>query len=133
MPDDSYSVPDIQDYIEYIIKKHETLTAIPPIHVYINKVNNRLVFKTKDGYRLELQMPETTKVFSSTKKLIDETKNGETVLSLEVVEVVFVQCNLVGNQYQQKSEVLYTVKPNKSYAFFSNVEPSNLVFLMKLA
>ena len=133
MPDDSYSVPDIQDYIEYIIKKHETLTTIPPIHVYINKVNNRLVFKTKDGYRLELQMPETTKVFSSTKKLIDETKNGETVLSLEVVEVVFVQCNLVGNQYQQKSEVLYTVKPNKSYAFFSNVEPSNLVFLMKLA
>ena len=133
MPDDSYSVPDIQDYIEYIIKKHETLTTIPPVHVYINRVNNRLVFKTKDGYGLELQTPETTKVFSSTKKLIDETKNGEIMLSLEVVEVVFVQCNLAGNQYQQKSEVLYTIKPNKSYAPFSNVEPSNLVFLMKLA
>ena len=49
----------IQDYIEYIIKKHETLTAIPPIHVYINRINNRLVFKIKDGYKLGLQTPET--------------------------------------------------------------------------
>ena len=46
---------DIQDYIEYIIKKHKTLTAIPPIHVNINKINNRLVFKIKDRHKLELQ------------------------------------------------------------------------------
>ena len=59
LPDGSYSVSDIQDYIEYIIKKHETLTAIPPIHVYINRINNRLVFKIKDGYKLGLQTPET--------------------------------------------------------------------------
>ena len=52
-------------------------------------------------------MPETMKLFGSTKKLIDKTKNGENVLSLEVVEVVFFQCNLVDNQYQQKSEVSY--------------------------
>ena len=68
LPDGSYSVSDIQDYIEYIIKKHETLTTLPPIHVYINRINNRLVFKIKDGYKLELQMPETMKLFSSTKK-----------------------------------------------------------------
>ena len=129
LPDGSYSVSDIQDYIEYIIKKHETLTAIPPIHVYINRINNRLVFKIKDGYKLELQTPETMKLFGSTKKLIDKTKNGEKVPSLEVVEVVLVQCNLVDNQYQQKSEVLYIFTPNKSYAYFLNVEPSNLVFL----
>ena len=65
------------------------------------------MFKIKDGYRLELQTPETMKLFGSTKKLIDKTKNGENVLSLEVVEVVFFQCNLVDNQYQQKSEVSY--------------------------
>ena len=53
----------------------------------------------------------------------------EKVPSLEVVEVVLVQCNLVDNQYQQKSEVLYTFTPNKSYAYLLNVEPSNLVFL----
>ena len=49
--------------------------------------------------------------------------------SFEVVKVVLVQCNLVGNQYQQKSEVLYTFTPNKSYAYLLNTEPINLVFL----
>ena len=49
--------------------------------------------------------------------------------SLEVVDVVLVQCNLVDNQYQQKPEVLYPFTPNKSYAYLLNVEPSNLVFL----
>ena len=47
---------------------------------------------------------------------------------MEKVEVVLVQCNLVDNKYQQKSEVLYTFIPNKSYAYLLNVEPSNLVF-----
>ena len=65
---------DIQDYIEYIIKKHETLTRIPPIHVSINGINGSLVFKINDGYKLELQTPETKKLFGSTKKLKDETK-----------------------------------------------------------
>ena len=83
----------------YIIKKHETLTTIPPIYVYINRGNNRLVFKIKDAYKLELQTPETLKLFGNTKKIIDKTKNWEKVPSLEVV---LVQCNLVDNQYQQK-------------------------------
>ena len=43
----------LKDYIEYIIKRHETLTSISPIHVYINRINNRLVFKIQDGYKLE--------------------------------------------------------------------------------
>ena len=72
------------------------------------------MFKIKDGYKLELQTPETMKLFGSTKKLIDKTKNGEKVQSLGAVEVVLVQCNLVDNQYQQKCEVLYTFTPNKS-------------------
>ena len=87
-PGGSYSVSDIQDYVKYVIKKHETLTTIPPIQAYINRINNRLVFKIKDGYKLELQTPETMKLFRRTKKLIDKTKNGENVPSLEVVEVV---------------------------------------------
>ena len=53
------------------------------------------MFKIKDGYKLELQTPETMKLFGSTKKLIDTTKNREKVQSLEVVEVVLFQCNLV--------------------------------------
>ena len=69
------------------------------------------------------------KLFGSTKKLIDETKYGEKIPSLEVVKVVLVQCNLVDNRYQQKSEVLYTFTPSKSYGYLLNVEPSNLMFL----
>ena len=51
LPDGSYSVSDIQDYIEFIFNKHEKLTAIPHIHVYVNRINNRLVFKIKDGIK----------------------------------------------------------------------------------
>ena len=61
MPDGSYAESDIQDYIEYIIKKHETLTTSPPIYVYINRINNKSVFKIKDEYKLDLQTLETMK------------------------------------------------------------------------
>ena len=54
-------MPDIQDYNEYIIKKHETLTKFPLIHVYINRINNRLVIKIKDA------TPETMKYLAAQK------------------------------------------------------------------
>ena len=60
------------------------------------------------------------KLLASTKKIIDKTKNEGSVPSLEVVEMVLVQCNLVDNQYQRKSEVSYTFAPNKSYAYLLN-------------
>ena len=85
---------DIQDYIEYIIKKHEILTTTPPIHVYINRINNRLVFKIENGYKLELQTPETMKLFGSIKKLIDKTKSGEKVPSPEINEKDKAQKNV---------------------------------------
>ena len=69
------------------------------------------------------------KLFGSTKQVIDKTKKVENVPILEVVQVVLVQCNLVDNHYQQKSEVLHAFTPNKSYAYLLNVGPSNLVFL----
>ena len=65
MPDGSYFVSDIQDYIKYIIQKNKSLAAITPIHVDISRINNRLVFKIKDGCRLELKTPETIKLFAS--------------------------------------------------------------------
>ena len=49
--------------------------------------------------------------------------------SFEVVEIVLIQCNLIDNQYQEKSEVSCTFTPNNSYPYLLNVEPSNLVFL----
>ena len=68
--------------MEYIINKHNTSSTNPPIHTYVNRVNNRTVFKFKDGYKLELQTPETLKLFGSTKKLIGKTKNAEIYLFL---------------------------------------------------
>ena len=97
LPDGSYSVSDIQDYFEYFIKKHETSTTIHHIHVYINRINHRIVLNMKDAWKLELQTPETMKLFGTTKILIDKTKNGENIPSPEVAEVFLVWCNLVDN------------------------------------
>ena len=72
-------------------------------------------------------MPETIKLFVSTKASTNKTKNGENVHCCEVVEVVLVKCNSVDNKYQQKSEILYTFTPDKAYLL--NVEPSSLMFL----
>ena len=84
------------------------------------------MFQIKNGYKLELQTPETMKLFGSTKKIIDKTKNGENVPSLEIHEEVLVQCNLLDNQDKQNSEVLYSFMSNKSYAYLLKVEPSKL-------
>ena len=99
LPDGSYSIADMQDYFEFIIKKHETLTENPSIQIYANKIKNRIIFKIKTGYKLELLTPETMKLLGSTKKVVDKDKNGENVPKLEIVEVVLVHCNLVKNDY----------------------------------
>ena len=98
--DDSYSISDIQDYFEFIIKKHETLAENPPIQIYPNKIKNRIVFKVKTGYKLELLSPETMELLGSTKKDVDKDNDGEDVPKLDSVEVVLVHCNLVNSSYQ---------------------------------
>ena len=79
LPDGSYSVYDIQDYFEFIMRKHETLTETPPVEIYPNKIKNKIVFKIKTGYKLELLTPETMKLFGSTKKDVDSDKDSENV------------------------------------------------------
>ena len=59
LPDGSYNIPEIQDYIEYIIKKHKTIGETAPILIYANTITNRIVFKIKTGYKLELLSKET--------------------------------------------------------------------------
>ena len=68
LPDVSFFIGDIQDYLEFIIKKHETLTENPPVEIYPNKIKNRIVFKIKTGCRLELLSPETMKLLGSKKR-----------------------------------------------------------------
>ena len=115
LPDGSYNIPEIQDYLEYITKKHETITDTALILIYANTINNRIVFKIKTGYKLELLSKETMKLSGSTKDIIDLDKNSENVPRLENDEVVLVHCNLVNNSYQQASRVLFTFVPNKQY------------------
>ena len=69
LPNGSYSITDIQDYFESIIKKHEALSKNPPAQIYVNKIKNRIVFEIKTVYKLELWTPETMKWLGSTKKL----------------------------------------------------------------
>ena len=91
MPDGSYSVSDVQDYIKYFIKNQKKLATVNSsysCHVYINRINNRLMFKIKDGYKLKLLTPETMKLFDSKIKLTDKAKRGKNVRSPELVEVV---------------------------------------------
>ena len=121
LPDGSYTIDDIQDYFEFIIKKHETLTDNLPVQTYANKIKNRIIFKIKTGYKLELLTLETMKLLGSTKKVVDKNKNGENVPKLESVEVVLVHCNLVKNDYQHASKVLFTFVPNKKFGQLLNI------------
>ena len=129
LPDGSYNISEIQDYIEYIIKKHVTIGETVPILIYANTINNRIVFKIKSRYKLELLSKETMKLLGSTKNIIDLDKNSENVPRLENVEVVFVHCNLVNNSYQQHSRVLFTFVPTKQYGKLISISPDSLVFL----
>ena len=70
LPDGSYSISDIHDYLEYIIKKHGTIAASPPVQINSNKVKDRIVFKIKTGYKLELLTPDRMKLIWNLLKLI---------------------------------------------------------------
>ena len=129
LPYGSYNISEIQDYIEYIMKKHEIIGENAPILIYPNTINNRIVFKIKSGYKLELLSKETMKLLGSTKDIIDSVKNCENVPRLENVEVVLVHCNLVNNSYQQASRVLFTFVPNKQYGQLISISPKSLIFL----
>ena len=75
LPDGSYSIADIPDYFEFIIKKHEPLSEKPSVQIYPSKTKNRIIFKIKNGYKLELLTPETMKLLGSTKKVVDKNKD----------------------------------------------------------
>ena len=128
--DELYSITDTQDYIEFIIKKHETLAENPPIQIYPNKIKSRIFFKINAGYKLELLSLETMKLLGSTKKDVDKDKDGEDVPKLESLEVVLVHCNLGNNSYQQASKVLFTFVPNKQFDQLITIS-SDLLTILK--
>ena len=127
--DGSYSIPDVQDYFEYILKKNGENVDNPSIIIYVNKIENRITFKIKNEYYLELLTPETMKLLGSIENKITKDKNSENVPHLEVVELVLVHCNLVNNNYQQHSRILYTFVPHKTFGSLLEISPPNHVFL----
>ena len=115
LPDRSYSISSIQDYFEYILKKHSESVDNPPIRIYVNRIGNRITFKIKSGYYLELLTPKTMKLLGSTESKINKDKNGKNAPHLEVVESVLVHRNLVNNDYQQHARILYAFVPSKTF------------------
>ena len=125
----SYSVSDIQDHFEDILKKHRESVDKPSVQTYVNKIENRVKFKIKNGYSLEPLIPETMKLLGSTKNKITKDKNGENVPHLEITGVVLVHCNIVINDYLQNLRVLYTFVPSKPFGSLLEISPTNHVFL----
>ena len=99
------------------------------MQIYGNIIENRVTFKIKNGYGLELLTPETMKLLGSSENKITKDKNGENVPHLEITEVVLVHCNMVNNDYQQDSRVLYTFVPNKPFGSLLEISPTNHIFL----
>ena len=128
LPEGSYSISDIQDYFEYILKKHGEDTDKPSVQIYVNKIENRVIFNIKDGYSLELLTPETIELLENTKNKIPKDKNGENVPHIEVTEVVLVHCNIFNNDYRQDSRVLHTFVSNKPFGSLE-IPPTNHIFL----
>ena len=126
LPGGSYSVSDIQDHFEYIIKKYETIVDNPPVQIYVNKIKKRIAFKIETGYKLELLTKEAMQLLGSSKKEIDQNKNGEFVTRLETVKV---HSNLANNSYQQASKVLFTFVPNKQFGQLVTITPHSQTML----
>ena len=99
------------------------MTDNSPIRTYVNKTEDKIVFKIKTGHYLAILTPETMKSIESTKSKINKDENGENVSHLEDVEIVLVLCNISNNDYQQGLKLLYTLVPNKSYSL------KNFIFL----
>ena len=81
--------------------------------IYVNEINNRIVFKIKSGYKLELLSKETMRLLGSSADTTDGDKNSELVPTLESVDLVLVYRNLVNSSYLQTSKVLFMFVPNK--------------------
>ena len=96
--------------------------------IYVNKIENRITFKIKTGYYLELLTPETIKLLGRTKNKKTKDENGENVPHLEIADVVFVHCNIVNNDYQHDSRISYTFAPNKSFGQLLAISPKKIIY-----
>ena len=102
-PDGSYSYQIFKIILGIFKKKHKEKIDNPSIRIYVNKIKNRITFKIKTGYYLELLTPETIRLLGSTGNKITKHTNDENVPHLEIKNVVLLHCCFVNNDYQQDS------------------------------
>ena len=95
----------------------------------MNRIENRITFKIKTGYYLELLTPEMMKLLGSTKSKITKDENVENVPHLGITEVVLIHCNIVNNNYEHDLRVLYTFIPNKLFSQLLDISLKNLISL----
>ena len=125
------------DHIQYqifkiilsIFLRNTVKMLVTQVLIYMYNFENRVTFKIKNGYYLELLTLETMKLLGSYDNKITKDKNGENMPHLEIFELMLVHCNLVNNDYQQNSQILYTLVPNKKFSSLLEVSPPNHVFL----
>ena len=109
----------------------ETISDDPPVQIYVDEIKNRIALKIKTGYKLELLLEKTMQLLGSSKKDVDKNKYGEIAPTLETVQVISVHCNLVNNNYQQASKVLFTFVPNKLFGQSITNTPHSPTILKK--
>ena len=120
---------DIQDYFEYILEKHGEDIDEPSVQICVNKIENRITFKIKNVYSLDLLTPEIMELLGSNENKITKDKNSENVPHLQIIEVVLVHCDIANNNYQQDSRILYTFVLNKPFGSLLEISPTNHIFL----
>ena len=120
----------MQNYsLDEVIKKHESSVKSneqSPILIYVNRVLNRVSFRIKAGYKLELLTNETMRLVGDGP--IIDTKNGENVPKLEIVRNALVFCNLVENTYLQDSKLLFSFVPNCRFGSLLSITPQVLKY-----
>ena len=106
------------------LKRSDNYVALSNLSIYYTWENIKKLYKSN-----EILMPETMNLLGSTNNKITKDENGENVPHLEITKVVLVHCNIVNNDYQQDSKVLYTFIPNKSFGQLQEISPKYFVFL----
>ena len=117
-------------FLNEVIKNHESeikSNEHSPVLIYANKIINRVAFRIKTGYQLELLTNETMRLLGDV-PIIDSTKNGENVPKLENVRNVLVFCNLVQNTYSQESKLLFSFVPNSRFGSLLSITPQLLKY-----
>ena len=110
------------------MEKHVTFFGNSPIKIHVHKIENRVTFKIKKGYCLELLTPEVMKLLGRTKDKIIKDENGEEVLHLKISELFLVHCNVFNNDYQHDLRVLHTFVPHKLFGQLLGISTKNFIY-----